>query len=338
MNEIDTNSTETKATGIGQYFAGKTILQIIFGSAVWACVLGFVLFIVGQTVMYLVLAVIGRAAGLFSSDIWNTAILYLAFFGVWIMFFLNALLKKNRPLLKAYGTGLRGNRIPELLMGILVGFLMNGVLILFAIMHGDIHLYFDRFSIGAILFLFVSVFIQSAAEESIGAFVLLFVAVFIQSAAEEIMCRGFIYHRILRTYRGQYLAAALINGIFFGLIHITNNGATPIAIIDIMICGIEYSALVYYFDSVWMAMGMHAGWNFTQSILAGLPNSGNVFPYSIFRLDAATATNSFFYDVGFGVEGTIPSIIIELVVLVLIIVIGRKMKRQSTDIWAEADV
>ena len=318
MNEIDTNSTETKATGIGQYFAGKTILQIIFGSAVWACVLGFVLFIVGQTVMYLVLAVIGRAAGLFSSDIWNTAILYLAFFGVWIMFFLNALLKKNRPLLKAYGTGLRGNRIPELLMGILVGFLMNGVLILFAIMHGDIHLYFDRFSIGAFLFLFVSVFIQSAAE--------------------EIMCRGFIYHRILRTYRGQYLAAALINGIFFGLIHITNNGATPIAIIDIMICGIEYSALVYYFDSVWMAMGMHAGWNFTQSILAGLPNSGNVFPYSIFRLDAATATNSFFYDVGFGVEGTIPSIIIELVVLVLIIVIGRKMKRQHTDIWAEADV
>ena len=217
MNEIDTNSTETKATGIGQYFAGKTILQIIFGSAVWACVLGFVLFIVGQTVMYLVLAVIGRAAGLFSSDIWNTAILYLAFFGVWIMFFLNALLKKNRPLLKAYGTGLRGNRIPELLMGILVGFLMNGVLILFAIMHGDIHLYFDRFSIGAFLFLFVSVFIQSAAE--------------------EIMCRGFIYHRILRTYRGLYLAAALINGIFFGLIHITNNGATPIAIIDIMIWG-----------------------------------------------------------------------------------------------------
>ena len=222
--------------------------------------------------MYLVLAVIGRAAGLFSSDIWNTAILYLAFFGVWIMFFLNALLKKNRPLLKAYGTGLRGNRIPELLIGILVGFLMNGVLILFAIMHGDIHLYFDRFSIGAFLFLFVSVFIQSAAE--------------------EIMCRGFIYHRILRTYRGQYLAAALINGIFFGLIHITNNGATPIAIIDIMICGIEYSALVYYFDSVWMAMGMHAGWNFTQSILAGLPNSGNVFPYSIFRLDAATVSST----------------------------------------------
>ena len=316
MDEIHTNSTETKDTGIGQYFAGKTVPQIIFGSALWACFLGYVLFFIGQIGMYLILLVTGRAAG-FSSDVWNTANIYLAFFGVWIMFFLNALLKKNRPLFKAYGTGLSGNRIPELAIGILVGVAMNGVLILMAMMHGDIHLYFDRFSIGAFLLLFVSVFIQSAAE--------------------EIMCRGFIYHRILRTYKGQYLAAALINGIFFGLIHMSNDGATPIAIVDIIICGIEYSAMVYYFDSVWMAMGAHAGWNFTQSILAGLPNSGNVFPYSIFRLDAATATNSFFYDVGFGVEGTIPSIIVELVVLVLIIVIGRKMNRKHTDIWAEAE-
>lgn len=316
MDTYNTNSTESKETGIGRFFAGKTFPQILFGSAIWACILGYALFCIGQIAMYLILAHAGRAAG-FSSDVWYTALVYLEFLGVWVMFFLNALLKKNRPLFKAYGTGLSGNRIPELVIGILVGFGMNGVLILMAMMHGDIHLYFDRFNIGAVLLLFVSVFIQSAAE--------------------EIMCRGFIYHRILRTYRGQYLAAALINGIFFGLIHITNNGATPIAIIDIIICGIEYSAMVYYFDSVWMAMGAHAGWNFTQSILAGLPNSGNVFPYSIFRLDAATATNSFFYDVGFGVEGTIPSVIIELVVLVLIIVIGRKMNRKHTDIWADAE-
>ncbi|MDO5455988.1 MAG: type II CAAX endopeptidase family protein [Eubacteriales bacterium] len=312
MEDHNTNSRDVGEKGIGRYFAGKTVPQIIFGSAVWACFLGYFLFTVGQIVMYLILSRIGTAGG-FSSDVWKTAIVYLAFFGVWIMFFLNALLRKNRPLLKAYGPGLSGNRIPELAVGLLTGFGMNGLLILFAMMHGDIHLYFDRFNIGA--------------------FLILFAAVFIQSAAEEIMCRGFIYHRVLRTYRGQYLAAALVNGIFFGLIHITNEGATPVAIIDIIICGIQYSAMVYYFDSVWMTMGAHAGWNFTQSILAGLPNSGTVFPYSIFRLDAATAASSFFYDVGFGVEGTIPAVILEILVLVLIIVIGRKMKRKHTDIW-----
>ena len=306
------NNTEVKETGIKQYFAGKTIPQIIFGSAIWACILAYVLFVVGQTGMYLVLSIIGYAANL-TSDVWQTAIVYFCFFGAWITFFLNALLKKNRPLFKAYGTGLKGNRIPELLIGLVIGFFMNGILIVFAMMHGDIHLYFDRFD-------FLS-------------FLILFVAVFIQCAAEEIMCRGFIYQRTLRTYRGQYLLAALVNGVFFGLIHITNNGATPTAIIYIIVCGIQYSAMVYYFDSLWMAMGAHAGWNFTQSILAGLPNSGNVFPYSIFRLDAATATDSFFYNVGFGVESTVPAIIMGIMLTAVIVVIGRKMKREHTDIW-----
>ena len=306
------SNAEVKETGIKQYFAGKSIPQIIFGSAAWACVLGYGLFAIGQLLMFIVLLIIGRAAG-FASDVWNTAIMYFAFFGVWIAFFLNALLRKNRPLFKAYGTGLSGNRIPELLIGLLLGFGMNGLLILFAMLHGDVHLYFDRFEIVP--------------------FFILLLAVFIQSAAEEIMCRGFIYQRVLRTYRGKFLLAVLVNGIFFGLIHMTNDGATPIAIIDIIICGIQYSAMVYYFDSLWMAMGAHAGWNFTQSILAGLPNSGNVFPYSIFRLDAATAANSFFYDVGFGVEGTIPAVLMEIAVTAAIILMGRKMKKKHTDIW-----
>ena len=308
-------NTGVQETGIKQYFAGKTIPQIIFGSATWACILGYVLFAAGQLLMFIVLSIIGRAFD-FSSDVWSTAIIYFAFFGVWVTFFLNALLKKNRPLFKAYGTGLSGNRIPELLIGLLLGFGMNGLLILFAMMHGDVHLYFDRFEIVP--------------------FFILLLAVFIQSAAEEIMCRGFVYQRVLRTYRGKFLLAALVNGVFFGLIHMTNDGATPIAIIDIIICGIQYSAMVYYFDSLWMAMGAHAGWNFTQSILAGLPNSGNVFPYSIFRLDAATASNSFFYDVGFGVEGTIPAVIMEIAVTVAIVLIGRKMKKEHTDIWESA--
>ena len=315
MENNGSSNAEVKETGIKQYFAGKTIPQIIFGSAAWACVLGYGLFAIGQLLMFIVLLIIGRAAG-FSSDVWNTAILYFAFFGVWVTFFLNALLKKNRPLFKAYGTGLSGNRIPELLIGLLLGFGMNGLLILFAMLHGDVHLYFDRFEIVP--------------------FFILLLAVFIQSAAEEIMCRGFIYQRVLRTYRGKFLLAVLVNGIFFGLIHMTNDGATPIAIIDIIICGIQYSAMVYYFDSLWMAMGAHAGWNFTQSILAGLPNSGNVFPYSIFRLDAATASNSFFYDVGFGVEGTIPAVIMEIAVTVAIVLIGRKMNKKHTDIWEGA--
>lgn len=54
-------------------------------------------------------------------------------------------------------------------------------------------------------------------------------------------------------------------------------------------------------------MAIHASWNFTQSILLGLPNSGATFPYSIFRLSSSVKESSFSYDPFFGLEGTILS-------------------------------
>ena len=44
MDTYNTNSTESKETGIGRFFAGKTFPQILFGSAIWACILGYALF------------------------------------------------------------------------------------------------------------------------------------------------------------------------------------------------------------------------------------------------------------------------------------------------------
>ena len=210
-------------------------------------------------------------SGALKSDLGTTAGLYFSFAGIWLVLFLNALIKKNRPLFKAYGTGCKGNNAVNLLIGYLIGIGMNGAAILMAWMHGDIRMYFDKFELVP--------------------FIILFIAVFVQSAAEEMICRGFIYQRVLR-------------------------------------------AMVYYFDSLWMAMAAHAGWNFTQSILAGLPNSGNVVPYSVFKLDAAAARDSFFYNVAFGVEGTVPAIAIQAVVLVALVAVGIKLGGKPTDIWA----
>ena len=194
---------------------------------------------------------------------------------------------------------------------------MNTAMILLAWLHEDIKLYFNKFELIP--------------------FIILFIAVFIQSAAEELICRAFIYQRVLRTYRGRFWLAVLLNSVFFAAIHLGNNGVSPMAIVDLAVTGVLFSAMVYYFDSLWMAMAAHAGWNFTQSILAGLPNSGNVLPYSVFKLDAATAQDSFFYNVAFGVESTVPAIVIQLVVLAALVAVGRKLGRKPTDIWADEE-
>ena len=289
---------------------GKTIPQIIFGSAIWTCILAYILILAGQILGELAVL----ASGALKSDLGTTAGLYFSFAGIWLVLFLNALIRKNRPLFKAYGTGCKGNNAVNLLIGLLIGIGMNGAAILMAWMHGDIRMYFDKF-------------------EPV-PFIILFIAVFVQSAAEEMVCRGFIYQRVLRTYRNRFWLAVIINSVFFGMIHLGNDGISAMAVVDLVVTGLLFSAMVYYFDSLWMAMAAHAGWNFTQSILAGLPNSGNVVPYSVFRLDAASARDSFFYNVAFGVEGTVPAITIQVVVLAALVAIGIKLGGKPTDIWA----
>ena len=289
---------------------GKTIPQIIFGSAIWTCILAYILILAGQILGELAVL----ASGALKSDLGTTAGLYFSFAGIWLVLFLNALIRKNRPLFKAYGTGCKGNNAVNLLIGLLIGIGMNGAAILMAWMHGDIRMYFDKF-------------------EPV-PFIILFIAVFVQSAAEEMVCRGFIYQRVLRTYRNRFWLAVIINSVFFGMIHLGNDGISAMAVVDLVVTGLLFSAMVYYFDSLWMAMAAHAGWNFTQSILAGLPNSGIVVPYSVFRLDAASARDSFFYNVAFGVEGTVPAITVQAVVLVALVAVGIKLGGKPTDIWA----
>ena len=289
---------------------GKTIPQIIFGSAIWTCILAYILILAGQILGELAVL----ASGALKSDLGTTAGLYFSFAGIWLVLFLNALIRKNRPLFKAYGTGCKGNNAVNLLIGLLIGIGMNGAAILMAWMHGDIRMYFDKF-------------------EPV-PFIILFIAVFVQSAAEEMVCRGFIYQRVLRTYRNRFWLAVIINSVFFGMIHLGNNGISAMAVVDLVVTGLLFSAMFYYFDSLWMAMAAHAGWNFTQSILAGLPNSGIVVPYSVFRLDAASARDSFFYNVAFGVEGTVPAITVQAVVLVALVAVGIKLGGKPTDIWA----
>ena len=75
-------------------------------------------------------------------------------------------------------------------------------------------------------------------------------------------------------------------------------------------------------------------WNYTQNNIFGLPNSGRVSDYSTFKLEAASAQSGLFYDVSFGVEGSIGSVIVFAVVLAVIIFITRG-KGEKHDYWAE---
>ena len=248
------------------------------------------LFIFGQLVGDLLIVLLGAGISRLSesfaaSDAWGMAQLYLAFIGIWVLMLLRIRLsKKDRSILTAVGPKARGNNGKMLLVGAAIGFGLNTFCILIAWLHKDIVLYFDSFRPVALVGLFI--------------------AVFIQSSAEELACRGFLYQKLLRSYRNPAVAV-IGNSLFFGILHLLNDGVTVLSIVNIVMVALLFSLIVYYTDSLWCAFMAHAVWNYTQNIIFGLPNSGIVSSFSVFKLDASTAMNSFAYNVGFGIEGTV---------------------------------
>ena len=237
---------------------------------------------------------------------------YLSFAGIWIAFFLFAN-KGNRPMLSCLSFRKDGRNRRGALIGLGLGVLTNGSCILLSCLMGDIHLTFNEFRPGLLL--------------------LFFAAVLIQSGAEEIVDRCYLYQKLRRGYVEPWMAIG-INALVFMAMHLPNDGINLAAKVQIILIAILSSLFVYYYDSLWAAIMMHTGWNFTQSILFGLPNSGTVSSYSLFRLEAASARSGLFYNVNFGVEGSVGAVVV--IGILLTAVLRRNLgKGEKRDLWAE---
>ncbi len=281
-----------------------------------AAVLSIVLLILGSIMSGVILNLFGlrdlvrRICG--SDDIAVFMFQYLGFIGIWGAMLLFILMKGNRPMWKAFWYNGKGNNGRGLLFGILLGFGANALCVLLSYLKGDIRLSFH--GIDPVLVL------------------TFFAAIFIQSGAEELVDRLYLYQKLRRRYRSP-LVAIFVNSLVFMALHMANPGFTFLAGCQIALIGVLFSLLVYYYDSLWAAIGFHAAWNYTQNILFGLPNSGIVSAYSVFRLDAASARNGLFYNVGFGVEGSIGASLVLLLIIAAIYYVNRG-KGEKTDLWA----
>ena len=293
----------------------KKILFFLLDNPVTLMVITYLLIVAGQILGANLVSFAGQMIpSIAATDAWRTSNLYLRFVGIWVVtLLLLALIPYNRPMLKALGKKLKGNTLKMFGVGLAIGLGMNLLCALLAILNGDIALTFHSFRPVS--------------------FLLIFVAVLIQSAAEELLCRVYMYQRLLR-FGCKPIVAAVINASFFAIVHLGNPGVTPISVVSLFLSGMLLSAMVVYMDSPWAAMACHAGWNFCQNILLGLPNSGNVVPYSVFKLDAAAATDSFAYSVSFGLEGAMTACIIHVVAIGLIVWWGTRRKTVPTNVWA----
>ena len=242
------------------------------------------------------------------------ALEYFLFIGMWIVILaVIVAFPANRKMLKALAYNRKGNSVKALIFGAFLGFAANGICVLASVLAGDIVLSFNAFDFRCIL-----VFI---------------IVIFVQSGAEELVDRLYLYQKLRRRYK--WPAVAIVgNAVIFTAMHAGNPGFSILGAGQIFIVAIIFSMLVYYYGALWMAMAFHMGWNFTQSIIFGLPNSGIVSAYSIFNLDAASARDGLFYSVNFGVEGSIGACLV-LALVGIAIYLKSRGRSEENDIWAE---
>jgi membrane protease YdiL (CAAX protease family) len=91
---------------------------------------------------------------------------------------------------------------------------------------------------------------------------------------EELLFRGILF-RWIEAFAGSW-AALVVTSALFGLAHIFNANATWMSSLAIMVeAGALLGGAYMLSRNLWVPMGLHAAWNFTQGFLFDVPVSGN---------------------------------------------------------------
>src|SRR5713226_5806603 len=107
---------------------------------------------------------------------------------------------------------------------------------------------------------------------------LIFWAVFflVVGLYEEFEFRGYVQFTLAQGL--GFWPAALVLSLAFGAVHISNPGETWSGIAGIVWTGLFWCFTLWRTGSLWFAVGMHASFDFGETFLYSVPDSGEVFP------------------------------------------------------------
>ena len=110
--------------------------------------------------------------------------------------------------------------------------------------------------------------------------------------AEEYLLRGYLLYTLARGVSGLFRMAsetvnsaawgfwtsALILSVIFGLGHRNNPGESPLGLVSAGLAGLVFCFSLWRTGSLWWAIGFHATWDWGQSFLYGVADSGMMVP------------------------------------------------------------
>jgi membrane protease YdiL (CAAX protease family) len=113
---------------------------------------------------------------------------------------------------------------------------------------------------------------------------------------EEYLTRGFLQYTLMRGLYGlaeklspanaravAFWLAAAVMSLLFGAGHLANIGESPMGLVMVVCAGVLFSYALWRTGSLWWAIGFHMAWDWAQSFLYGVPDSGNISAGRLFQ-------------------------------------------------------
>jgi len=146
---------------------------------------------------------------------------------------------------------------------------------------------------------------------------------------EEYMFRGYIQYTLMRGVWGlaeklsptnprpvAFWISACFWSFLFAASHLGNSGETAIGLVQVAAAGITLAYGLWRTGSLWWSIGMHTTWDWAQSFLFGVPDSGSI---SVGRLFASHPTGNPMLSGGTdGPEGSLLGLPVLLLVILVV--------------------
>jgi uncharacterized protein len=147
---------------------------------------------------------------------------------------------------------------------------------------------------------------------------------------EELAVRGIMLRLLWRAFGPA--PAFLLSAMAFGGGHLFNPGSSLFATICIMLeAGIMLGAFYALTGRLWMSIGVHAAWNFTQGYLFGAAVSGSDLGPAIARSTASPDVPTWLSGGAFGPEASIPALAVCTTIGSVVLWLAWKSGRLSSD-------
>lgn len=223
-------------------------------------------------------------------------ILLLLAFGVYVLY---VRLTERRRIAELAPAAL----VPQTILGLAIGAAIFSSVIGLLVLTGTYH--FQGYT-------FVPGLLAAFATAAVGA------------VREELLFRGFLF-RVIQSIGGTWIGVA-VSAIVFGALHLLNPHATVMSALAIAIeAGILLAVAYTASRHLWLPIGIHIGWNFTEGSIFGVAVSGRHALPSLFH---GTLTGPPLATGGsFGLEASVFAVLVCCVASVFLIIYALRTGR-----------